>query len=248
MSPLSDRLGRARNRFLDRHQASWRGRYFSAGTLAFGAVATPFVRRHLRGRVLDAGAGRGAWKVVVEAAGARYVSLDLAARGEFAPDYVGDVADMPGVPSSSFDCVLCHQVLEHVARPWLAAREFARVLSPGGLAIVSVPHLSRYHEWPSDYYRFTSRGLERLFLDAGFRTVEMLHYGGLFSFLHHQIATAFPGPLLPLPLVGTLFSALNVLPSVGFRWLDPPTAKLAPMGVIGCFAREEVETSSEEGA
>lgn len=173
--------------------------------------------------------------------GAEYRSLDLGSRGDFVPDFIADVSDMRAIPSASFDTVLCHQVLEHVARPWLAAREIRRVLSPLGRVIASVPHLSRYHEWPNDYYRFTSRGLEQLFLDAGFRTVELRPYGGLFSFLHHQIATAFPGPLLVVPGLGAFLSALNVLPTATFRALDRLTPDLAPMGVIGCFERENVE-------
>ena len=40
---------------------------------------------------------------------------------------------------ASFDRVFCHAVMEHLARPADALREFARVLKPGGLAGVCSP-------------------------------------------------------------------------------------------------------------
>ncbi|MES2786773.1 MAG: methyltransferase domain-containing protein [Pseudomonadota bacterium] len=39
----------------------------------------------------------------------------------------------------SFDFVLCSEVLEHVPRPASALREIARILLPGGIAVVTTP-------------------------------------------------------------------------------------------------------------
>jgi len=75
---------------------------------------------------------------------------------------------------NSFDAVLCIQVLEHVANPFLAADEILRVLRPNGTLLVTVPFLAQYHgkqaeayspdhEHYPDFWRFTHQGLEELF-------------------------------------------------------------------------------------
>jgi SAM-dependent methyltransferase len=43
-------------------------------------------------------------------------------------------------PDASFDLVLCTQVIEHLLDPALGLRELARVLQPGGRAIVTTDH------------------------------------------------------------------------------------------------------------
>jgi SAM-dependent methyltransferase len=47
-------------------------------------------------------------------------------------------------PDASFDAVYCSHVLEHVPEDRQAMREIARVLKPGGWAIIQVP-VSRHH-------------------------------------------------------------------------------------------------------
>jgi SAM-dependent methyltransferase len=91
-------------------------------------------------------------------------------------DYVGvDITPGPGVdvvadlqttvPEGSFGLVICCSVLEHVPDPWAMARNITRVLKPGGSVYVSVPWAWRYHAYPDDYWRFSWRGIERLFPD-----------------------------------------------------------------------------------
>jgi SAM-dependent methyltransferase len=62
--------------------------------------------------------------------------------GDLAPgplvDRTMDVERLPHA-DDSLDLVLCSHVLEHVADDIAAARELARVLVPGGLALVQVP-------------------------------------------------------------------------------------------------------------
>lgn len=52
-----------------------------------------------------------------------------------------DKADLP-VPSAQYDTVSCVEVLEHLYDPDHALREIARVLVPGGYAVVTVPNLA----------------------------------------------------------------------------------------------------------
>jgi hypothetical protein len=58
-------------------------------------------------------------------------------------------------------------VLEHVAKPWEAAKECIRITKPGGLIIHRTLFAYRYHPSPVDYWRFTSQGLEFLFTESG---------------------------------------------------------------------------------
>ena len=42
-----------------------------------------------------------------------------------------------------------------------------KLLKPGGMVITIAPFSIRYHECPSDFFRFTHKGLEQLFNNAG---------------------------------------------------------------------------------
>ena len=57
-------------------------------------------------------------------------------------------------PDTSFDLVLSHEVLEHVADDGMAAREIVRVLRPGGRAVVFVPN----RWWPFETHGVYWRG------------------------------------------------------------------------------------------
>jgi SAM-dependent methyltransferase len=49
---------------------------------------------------------------------------------------------------------ICLETLEHVSDPPAACRELARVVAPGGIAILSAPTLLGIHAYPDDYFRF----------------------------------------------------------------------------------------------
>lgn len=68
---------------------------------------------------------------------------------------------------SSVDCITALDVLEHVEDDQLAVREFARVLKPGGVAVVTVPAMqSLWSDWDEalhHYRRYRHPGLLKLF-------------------------------------------------------------------------------------
>jgi 2-polyprenyl-3-methyl-5-hydroxy-6-metoxy-1,4-benzoquinol methylase len=165
---------------------------------------------HARGRVLDAGSGRSPYKPLLRQRGLEVLSIDVADRaGEV--DILGDLQDMPAVASGSVDTVLCTQVLEHLPRPWQAMAEFARVLRPGGVLVLSTPHLSAVHEAPHDFYRYTSYGLRELLAQAGLEPIEVAAASGLIAFLAHPVSYVLLSMTVRVPLLREIAWLVNYL-------------------------------------
>ncbi len=79
-------------------------------------------------------------------------------------DILADAHDLPFADSSS-DGIVCTWVLEHMRDPSRVAKEFHRVLRPGGHLYLSTNFVLPYHPSPKDYYRWTAEGLRELFSD-----------------------------------------------------------------------------------
>src|SRR5208283_2970674 len=106
------------------------------------------------GSWLDAGCGTGTLSRLLAERGCRVLGVDAAmemveAAGQLAQggdrsaqlkfERVETIAQLPLV-SHSCDGVLCSSVLEYVSDVDVCLKEFARVLRPGGLLLVSVPN------------------------------------------------------------------------------------------------------------
>jgi SAM-dependent methyltransferase len=86
--------------------------------------------------------------------------------------YIGDICQTnPQLADSSFDYVVCTEVLEHTLQPWYAISEIARILKPGGVLFLSVPFNFRIHGPLPDCWRFTEHGIRAL-LSSAFEIVE----------------------------------------------------------------------------
>ena len=105
--------------------------------------------------------------------------------------------------------------------------------------MISVPHLSRRHELPHDYFRFTQEGMASLLRDARFEEIVVQPVGGLLSFLHHQVSSVFPGMVAPLPFVGAELAVLNLPFAWLALWLDrlSDRAGLAPAAIMATARR-----------
>lgn len=155
---------------------------------------------------LDVGSLRCPYRELLEKAGYRVRTMDLTT--DEGADLAG-TAEATGRPESSEDLLLCTQVLEHVRAPWLAMREFHRVLRPGGKLLITVPHVWFYHPHPGDYWRVTQEGILALCEDAGFRVLEartqggaLLAFGQIVNFLAYGVLGRAGAPL---------YFAVNVL-------------------------------------
>jgi SAM-dependent methyltransferase len=107
-------------------------------------------------------------------------------RGLFSGPYVGiDMRPGPGVDlvcradslpyrAGSFDVVVSTEMLEHDPYFWRTLPEARRVLRKGGHLLVTARGIGfPLHDYPSDFWRFTTDALEHLFAFAGLETVEV---------------------------------------------------------------------------
>lgn len=162
--------------------------YFSPAAYGTEKTVVPAITQYCRGKVIDLGCGDMPYKDLVLKCAEGYDTLDIVPH---TPEimFVGDIQHMDFLEDASYDCALCLEVLEHVPDPFRAAGEIRRILKDGGVLILSVPHLSRLHDEPHDYFRFTRHGIETILNGAGFAVLEIDRRGGLFSFLGHQVST-----------------------------------------------------------
>lgn len=112
----------------------------------------------IRGRILENGCGVGMYVEHLSAFGGTVIGLEydferareaqarsphiLNAAGEFLP-----------LPSSTFDLILSHEVIEHVQDDRAAVREMIRALKPGGRAVIFCPNRGYPFETHGIYWK-----------------------------------------------------------------------------------------------
>lgn len=88
-------------------------------------------------------------------------------------DVVGDAHRLSSCFTEPFDVIYCTAVFEHLAMPWVAAEEIAKVLKVGGLLFVETHFSFSSHERPWNFFQFSDMGLRVLFSEPlGFECVE----------------------------------------------------------------------------
>lgn len=124
-------------------------KYYS-GRRFHDSLYTDKIRQHLQPgqRLLDAGCGRYLRFCKEFSGTARVVGIDLESTLETDNSAVpfgvrGDVGLLP-FQADVFDLVISRSVVEHLERPDLVFREFARVLRPGGRVVIITPNKYDY--------------------------------------------------------------------------------------------------------
>jgi SAM-dependent methyltransferase len=103
--------------------------------------------------------------------------------------FVGDLSDVPQIPSDSFDCIILTQTLHFIYDFKAALYTCHRILKKGGVLLLTVPGISHIDkgEW-KDYWlwAFTDKSMRRL-LSENFApdAIQLQTYGNVY------IATAF---------------------------------------------------------
>lgn len=133
----------------------------------------------LRGaKVLDFGCGERPFELYFSRFGAQTMACDLQQNRFGTVDVVLDreARKLP-FETGAFDAICLFDVLEHVEDDLVLLGELHRILKDGGLLLLSVPFMYRFHEIPHDYRRYTPTGLRSVLTRSGFDVLEVQPMG-----------------------------------------------------------------------
>lgn len=123
-------------------------------------------------KVLDIGAGLGAFVHEARECGVDAWGQDIATRGDGPYVYAGERLEDVAFPTDEFDVITIHDVLEHFVDPVGALLEVRRILKPGGKLIVDFPRF--WHEAGLHHWKLT----EHLWMLTEEQLVELLKVTG----------------------------------------------------------------------
>ena len=127
--------------------------------------------------VLEIGCGGGQMRTYLESKQLRYVGIDISKTRVYehlqlygGPDLLCDSHFLP-FNQGSFDIVYSAAVTEHLACPYLAAQEVARVLKPGGYYLGNVSFLEPWHD--DSFFHMSPLGVFELLTQADFEVIHI---------------------------------------------------------------------------
>jgi 2-polyprenyl-3-methyl-5-hydroxy-6-metoxy-1,4-benzoquinol methylase len=189
----------------------------ASGGISNEAVYTAFeqVLRQLdlKGEILDFGAGTGNLTQRLQALGrfSCITAVDLMLRPDEIDESIQwislDLNEPIDIPAQSFDFILSAEVIEHLENPRAVAREWFRLLRPGGILVCSTPNNESWRSlmalllqghfvdfsdtcYPAHITALVRKDIERLLGEAGFSkpTFVFTNVGGIpkLPWLHWQ--------------------------------------------------------------
>lgn len=175
--------------------------------------------------IIDVGAGWGRYKKYC--GHLRYTSQDLAqynGKGDRTGlqtgdwdtskiDIVSDIVNIP-VKNSSYDNVLCTEVLEHVPYPEMAIKEISRILKKKGRLILTAPFASQAHHSPYFFFTgYSKNWYKRILVDSGFKISRIHASGNFFDYLCQEMVRS--------PIVLRKHSKLGLLSLLLYLFILP---------------------------
>jgi SAM-dependent methyltransferase len=124
--------------------------------------------RDIRGHVLDFGDDVYARRF----GGAQVDKIDVLNLAPSGPHVtiVADLSRAEHIPSDTFDCIICTQVLLLVYDLHAAIQNLYRILKPGGILLLTSPGIQKISrgdmETSGEYWRFTTLSMRRLFSEV----------------------------------------------------------------------------------
>jgi SAM-dependent methyltransferase len=91
---------------------------------------------------------------------------------------IADLTKPNALPGNTFDCIVCTYVLHLVYDFQRFTSELHRLLRPGGVLLIAVPHITICYPQYGEFWRFTVEGLRRVLAqEFGTQGVEVVSYG-----------------------------------------------------------------------
>jgi glycosyltransferase involved in cell wall biosynthesis len=139
-------------------------------------------QQHIRGRVLEIGDNAYTLKFGRE----KILQSDILHidHRNTRATYIGDITDVPQIPSGQFDCIIFTQTLHLIYDFTSALKTCYRILKPGGCLLLTVPGISHIDqgEW-RDYWlwSFTDTSIRRLLRETfNGSAVDIKTYGNVY--------------------------------------------------------------------
>jgi len=112
----------------------------------------------LRGTILENGCGVGKYLEKLAGSGSRVIGLEYdferaAEARTRSKEIINAAGEYVPLPSSTFDLVLSHEVIEHVQDDRAAIREMIHVLKPGGRVVIFCPNRGYPFETHGIYWK-----------------------------------------------------------------------------------------------
>jgi len=124
----------------------------------------------IKGRILEDGCGVGMYVKHLSPFGGTVIGLEYdferaAGARKNSPHIVNAASECLPLPSSTFDLILSHEVLEHVQDDRAAICEMIRALQPGGRVVLFVPNRGYPFETHGIYWKGKYRFGNKLFVN-----------------------------------------------------------------------------------
>lgn len=182
--------------------------------------------KRISGRTLDVGCGSKPYEQLYGST--EYVGLEYDTpqnRSGKKADYLYDGKTFP-FGDGEFDSMVPNEVFEHVFNPDRFLDETHRVLTPGGMILMTMPFVWDEHEQPHDFARYSSFSIRYLLERHGFEIIEqrksMDEVRVIFQLINTYIykKTATTNAWLNLVLTVLLMAPFNVLGEL-LHWVLP---------------------------
>jgi SAM-dependent methyltransferase len=174
------------------------------------------------GRILDLGCGQRPYRMFYIHRFSHVVAADFDIRSSI--DIQVSAERLPFC-NGSIDVVLLTEVIEHLPNPTQAMSEIARVLSPGGVLLLTWPFCYGLHELPNDYTRFTEFGMAVLLQRSGLEIQKIRRRGDVFAVLWVIVSQVVGNALEAIrriPLLGLLMAPVTRFLDWVVGWLSFP--------------------------
>jgi glycosyltransferase involved in cell wall biosynthesis len=140
-------------------------------------------QQYVRGRVLEIGDNA----YTLRFGGARVLHSDILHidSQDKRATYIGDITDVPQIPSAAFDCIIFTQTLHLIYDFTSALKTCYRILKPGGCLLLTVPGISHIDKgaWRAYWlWSFTDASIKKLLAETfNGSAVDIKTYGNVYA-------------------------------------------------------------------